>query len=96
MVSSKTAECLYFGFTTTVTPSWDGGFTNIDTLWLFYEMEDDAPYVLRVQPEKRQGRGKKTYRTVHMGIVLQPYFYNMSVGVMWAESSADKEVIIGS
>ncbi|WP_282354219.1 hypothetical protein [Pseudomonas sp. PS01303] len=81
----KAAEYLYFGFTTTA-PSWDGGN---DTLWLFYE-EDDAPYVCEFNQKTDKARSKKPIEQ-SIWAVLQPYFYNI-VGVMWAESSADKEV----
>ncbi|MFJ2711446.1 hypothetical protein ACIOZM_11200 [Pseudomonas sp. NPDC087346] len=80
----KPAADLRFGFTTT-TASWDGG---VDTLWLFYD-EGDTPSVCEFS-QKSDKALSKTSVARSMWAPLLPYFYKV-VGVMWSESSAQKE-----
>jgi hypothetical protein len=62
----------------------DGG---VDTLWLFYDEEQHPAFVIQPTGPTRQSR--KPVWKIKVGKIL-PY-YDKIVGVMWAESTAQRE-----
>jgi len=80
----QAAENLNFGFTTTA-PSWNGGN---DTLWLFYETDDKA-FVCEFSQKSDRAISTQDLEQSRWAMLL-PYFYSI-VGVMWHESTSDKE-----
>jgi len=80
----KTAADLRFGFTTTTT-HWNGG---VDTLWLFYD-EGTTPSVCEFSQQSDKALSKTPIAKSKWEKIL-PY-YDKIVGVMWAESTAQRE-----